>query len=65
MSGNDLCTDCGRVFPTDRLFRCGRRDGSDYIVIRLCVDCLYAVNPYMQRDLIEAAFIDHSPPVDA
>ena len=53
---DDICTDCGRVFATDALFRCGRDDDHGWVEIRLCIDCLYAANPYMQRDLIEAAF---------
>ena len=52
----DLCSDCGRVLPPSDLFRCGRRRGDGWLVIQLCIDCLYAVNPYMQRDLIEAAY---------
>jgi hypothetical protein len=29
---------------------------SEWSEIRLCIDCLYAANPHMQRDLIEAAY---------
>ena len=55
-NSRDICTDCGRVFPADRLFECGRYGETTWVLIRLCIDCLYAVNPYLQRDLIEAAF---------
>ena len=52
----DVCTDCGHVLPVAELFRCGRGSGDEWLEIWLCIDCLYAVNPHMQRDLIEAAY---------
>ena len=56
MTTRDICTDCGDVIETGDLLRGGRRSGDSFIEVRLCVDCLYAVNPYMQQRLIEAAF---------
>jgi hypothetical protein len=55
-SVSDVCTDCGRVFEAKQLFRCGRTRDGEWSEIRLCIDCLYAANPHMQRDLIEAAY---------
>ena len=52
----DICTDCGRVLAMSHLFRCGRHCDGDFVPVQLCIDCLYAVNAYLQRDLIEAAY---------